>query len=415
MRWLLAPYVAEIQRGHGQSLWPVIGFGVSMIVDYGVIYYSFTLLAPRIAQDLSWSLSFTYSGLAAAFFCSGLAAPYAGKLLDRHGGRIVMSWGTLIAAAAMALLAAVEGPVSYVATVIAIEVAGTTVLYNAAFTTLTQIYGHGARRAITFTTLTAAFSSTLFWPLTSALLTHLDWRTVTLILAGLMILISLPIHLLLPRPRSDSRPVERGTSGGPHGVAPILLTDDRQRRRAFVLLSLSFSLSGFVIASLPLHLISVLTSLGFTGAVAVTLGSLIGPSQFLVRLIEMIVGQRLSAITVGLVAAALIPLGLLILMLGGTSLAAGVLFAVVYGMGQGLESIAKGIVPLALFGPTGYGTMLGRIAMAGLVVSAGAPWVFSLVRESHGPIAALALAAAAGLIATLAYLGIPKPSETPPP
>ncbi len=115
------------------------------------------------------------------------------------------------------------------------------------------------------------------------------------------------------------------------------------------------------------------------------LGSLIGPSQFLVRFLEMIAGQRLSAISVGLIAAGLLPLGLLILMLGGTSLAVGILFAVIYGMGQGLESIAKGIVPLALFGTSGYGAILGRIAMAGLVVSAGAAWIFSIVRESYGP------------------------------
>jgi hypothetical protein len=173
-------------------------------------------------------------------------------------------------------------------------------------------------------------------------------------------------------------------------------------------------MTGFVIASLPLHLIPVLTGLGFSGATAVLLGSLIGPSQFLIRFLEMIAGQRLSALTVGLVAAGLVPLGLLILMLGGTSVAAGVLFALVYGMGQGLESIAKGIVPLALFGTSGYGAVLGKLAMAGLVVSAGAPWLFSLVRESYGPMAALSLVTVAGAIAALAYLGVPRPKDPMP-
>ena len=413
MRAFLGQHIAAIRIGGGGNLWPVLGFGISMIVDYGALYYGFTLLVPRISGDLGWSLSFTFGGLSAAFFCAGLAAPLTGRLLDRHGGRVVMSWGTIGAAAALVLLASAQGRLSFLAAIILCEIAGTAVLYNAAFTTLTQIYGRGARRAITFTTLTAAFSSTIFWPLTSWLLSQYDWRTATLVLAGLLLTIALPIHLLLPAYRGTEDGIEGRPSADTAAVAaepPVL--EGSERRRAFMLVALSFSLTGFVIASLPLHLIPVLTSLGFSGAIAVMLGSLIGPSQFLIRFLEMIAGQRFSAIAVGLIAAGLIPIGLLILMLGGTSLAVGILFAVVYGMGQGLESIAKGIVPLALFGTSGYGAILGKIAMAGLFVSAGAPWIFSLVRESYGPMAALALVTVAGTIATFTYVGIPKPAET---
>jgi MFS family permease len=413
MRKVLEPYLASLRLDGERSLWPIAGLGISMIVDYGALYYAFTLLAPRISDDLDWSLSFTFGGLSAAFFCAGLTAPTTGRLLDRHGGRFVMSWGTVAAAAALSALALAHGPVSYFVTIILVEIAGTAVLYHAAFTTLTQIYGRGARRAITFTTLTAAFSSTLFWPLTSALLSHYDWRTVTLMLAGLLLSVSLPIHLLLPAHRPTADTLEGGRVGRPSAAEPPML-EGANRRRAFILVALSFSLTGFVIASLPLHLIPVLTSLGFSGAVAVMLGSLIGPSQFLVRFLEMMAGQRLSALSVGLIAAGLIPLGLSILMLGGSSLLVGILFAVVYGMGQGLESIAKGIVPLALFGTAGYGAILGKISRAGLVVSAGAPWIFSLVRERYGPIAVLALVVVVGVIATVAYLGIPKPAEARP-
>ncbi len=411
MKRLLSPHIASIRRDEAQSLWPVAGFGISMIVDYGALYYAFTLLAPHIGADLGWSLSFTFAGLSIAFFCAGLAAPYTGRLLDRHGGRLVMSWGTVAAAAALALLALAQGRLSFIAAIILCEVAGTAVLYNAAFTTLTQIYGHGARRAITFTTLVAAFSSTIFWPLVGLLLESYDWRTVTFVLAGLLLAISLPIHLMLPGPRAETRPIESPEAEAARAKSEPPMLEGAARRRAFILVSLSFSLTSFVIASLPLHLIPVLTSLGFSTAVAVMLGSLIGPSQFLVRFLEMVAGQRLSAISVGLIAAALIPLGLVILMLGGTSLVVGILFAVIYGMGQGLESIAKGIVPLALFGTSGYGAILGKIAMAGLVVSAGAAWIFSIVRESYGPMPALALVTVAGTIAAIAYLGIPKPPE----
>lgn len=412
MRRFLSPHIASIRSDNGKSLWPVAGFGISMIVNYGALYYAFTLLAPEISRDLGWDQSFIYAGLSASFFAAGLTAPFTGRWLDRFGGRIVMSWGTAVAALALALVAFAQGPWSFVATVVLAEVAATAALYNAAFATLTQLYGHGARRAITFTTLVAAFSSTIFWPLVSWLLTITDWRGTTLVLAGLMLAISLPIHLLLPAPRtSDER--ESRTTAHATDTQPTVL-EGPARRHAFFLLAFSFSMTGFVLSSMPLHMIPLLTSLGFTGAVAVSLGALVGPSQFLIRFLEMVAGQRFSAVAIGLIAAALVPLGLAILMFGGSSFAAGVLFAVVYGMGQGLESIAKGIVPLALFGTQSYGAILGKLARAGLFVSAGAPWILSLIRESYGAYAALGLSTVIGTLAALAYLGIPKPREVEP-
>jgi MFS family permease len=414
VKHLIAPHLAAARLADAPSLWPVLGFGVSMIVDYGALYYSFTLLAPRISEDRGWSLSFIFGSLSAAFFCAGVVAPTTGRLLDRFGGRIVMSWGTIAGASTLVAMAMANGRLSFSLALILAEIAGTALLYNAAFTTLTQIYGRGARRAITFTTLAAAFSSSIFWPLVSWLLTELDWRQVLLVLAGLLLAISLPIHLLLPADRRSEDSLQGGSAprAAAHPEPPVL--DGTARRRAFVLVALSFSMTGFVISALPLHLIPVLTSLGFTGTAAVLLASLIGPSQFLIRFLEMTAGQRLSALSVGLIAATLVPLGLLILIFGGASLGAGVLFALVYGMGQGLESIAKGIVPLALFGTSGYGAVLGKLAMAGLFVSAGAPWFFSLVRDSYGPMAALILIAVAGSVAAVAYLGIPRPATAQP-
>lgn len=412
MKPLLAPHLASVRGSGGRNLWPVVGFGISMIVDYGALYYAFTVLAPHIGADLGWASSFTYGAISIAFFAAGLIAPLTGRLLDKYGGRYVMSAGTAIAALALVALSMAQGRVSFVVSLIVAEIAGTAVLYNAAFTTLTQIYGRGARRAITFTTLVAAFSSTLIWPLTSALLNVTDWRGVVMFLALLLVTVSLPIHLLMPATGPREEELERQSNRHPTvetKEAPVLT--GAARRRAFRLLVVSFSMTSFVLASLPIHFIPLLTSLGYANATAVLLGTLIGPSQFLIRFLEMVAGQRLSAVAVGLIAAALVPAGLVVLMLGGSTLTAGILFAVVYGMGQGLESIAKGIVPLALFGTEGYGALLGKIAMGGLFVSSGAPWIFAVARETWGPTTGLILMTVAGTVAALAYLGIPRQTQ----
>lgn len=365
---------------HGLSL--IIALGITQVVGYGALYYAFAVLAPRMTESFGWAPEWTYGGFATGLLVGGGIAPITGRMIDRYGTRLVMTLGSVLAGLSLLLLAEARGPVSYFAGMIAVAAVSTMVFYEAAFAALTQARGAGARRAISQLTLIGGFSSTLFWPLTTALLAYLDWRGIYRAYGLLTLVLCVPLHLFLLPGR-----VKHATALPPAGAgaAPAATyLEGAERRRAFILLAFAFSLQGFVVSAMSVHLLTMLQGLGLSAAVAVTIGAMVGPSQVAGRLIEMLFGAELSPVTTAWLSALLMPLGFLLLMLGTTTATLAGLFAIAYGISMGLGSIVRGTVPLQLFGPAGYGAMLGKLAAPGLVIKAAAPLAFAMLIERAG-------------------------------
>lgn len=367
----------------GRGLLLIAALGVTQVAGYGGLYYAFAVLAPKMTESLGWAPEWTYGGFAVGLLVGGLVAPIAGRLIDHYGTRAMMSVGSILAGLSLLALAEARGPLSYVAAMIALEVVSTLVLYDAAFTALTQARGPGARRAISQLTLIGGFASTLFWPLTTALLNSFDWREIYRIYAVVQFALCVPLHLfLLPGPIHRARGPDPVADGAATPVAAYLEGD--ARRNAFALLALSFSLQGFVVSAMSVHMLTLLQGLGLSAAVAVVIGAMVGPSQVAGRLVEMLFGTSLDPVTTAWTSAALMPVGFVLLMFGGTTAALAGLFAVAYGISMGLSSIVRGTVPLKLFGPAGYGAMLGKLSAPGLVVKAAAPLLFAVLVERAG-------------------------------
>lgn len=366
---------------HGLSL--ILALGITQVVGYGTLYYAFAVLAPAMTASFGWAPEWTYGGFAAGLLVGGAVAPVTGRLIDRYGTRLVMTLGSGLAGLALLALAEARGPVSYFGAMIALEIVSTMVFYDAAFAALTQARGAGARRAISQLTLIGGFASTLFWPLTTALLAYLDWRGIYRAYALLQLVLCVPLHLfLLPgRVKRATTPPQPG-AGAAAPAATYL--EGEKRRRAFILLAFAFSLQGFVVSAMSVHLLTMLQGLGLSAAVAVTIGAMVGPSQVAGRLVEMLFGTNLSPVTTAWLSALLMPLGFLLLMLGSTTAVLAGLFAIAYGISMGLGSIVRGTVPLQLFGPAGYGAMLGKLSAPGLAVKAAAPLAFALLIERAG-------------------------------
>ena len=183
-------------RAPASAVWAL---GLTQIIGYGTLVYSFAILAPAMAAELALPESWVFGALSVALFLGSLLAPTAGRLADRHGAGRMMSWGSLVAALALTACALAPERYSFVAALIAMELASCFVLYAAAFVAIVQIGPVGAQRSITHLTLIAGFASTLFWPLTTALHAHFDWREVYLIFAATNLLLCLPIHAWLGR------------------------------------------------------------------------------------------------------------------------------------------------------------------------------------------------------------------------
>ncbi len=221
----------------------IIALGITQIIGYGTLYYSFSILAPDMSRDLGWSSEAVFGALSAALLIGGLMAPALGKWIDRFGAGRIMTAGSAIAAAALVACALAPGRISFVAALIGIEAASNLVQYGAAFALLVQIRPQAAQRSITYLTLIGGFASTIFWPITTMLHAEMSWQQVYLVFAGLNLIICLPIHAVLSRQMRRNR--ERSGKASPARRVEGALAASA-RRMGFVLMALSFSLQSLV-------------------------------------------------------------------------------------------------------------------------------------------------------------------------
>ena len=386
---------------------------ITQILDWAFLYYAFALWAPRIMQETGWSGSLVFGGYSLSLFVTGLASPFAGRLVDRHGGRLVMAAGTLVGALGLVVLALSQSEVLYFSAFSLIGLGMAGALYDPAFATLTQVSGPHARRAISTLTLAGGFASTLSWPLTLLLFGWFDWRMIALIYAGILVVLCTPLHFFgLPRgeQRHYQNPPSPSTPANAAAAAPLQETRAKGPEwQALGLFALVIMAHGFVTSAFSVHVIHVLDQWGLGEAVAVSAGALIGPAQVIARLIELLFGRQLPALTLGLGSVALLPIAFMILMFSPHGLASAALFALFYGASNGLLTIVRGLVPLALFGPEGYGRRLGLVSGPSLAVKAIAPMMIGAVLTGYSVgmvlwiasgCAALALVAMAALYAS---------------
>lgn len=387
--------LSTIRRGFSPA---AIGLGISMTVSYGTLFYSFAILAPAVMADFGWSRSFVFGAFSIALLASALFAPVSGRLLDRYGGRAVLSVGSVLASIALSLMILVETPIAFLAVLIAIEACATFVQYEAGFTAMTQIRKGEARAAISAITLIAGFSSTLFWPLCSYLLAHVSWQEVYLVLAAINLLVCLPIHLSLP---GHEKSLNRNAGEAIRLPDPL---EGRARRQALILLAISFSASGFVVAAVQSHLPRLLIETGYTAAAAAATGAMIGPLQVGARIIEILFGQTRHPMWTALAGNAALVIGVAFMFAFAFGAPAAILFAAFYGAGQGLAHIIRGAVPLHLFGPQGYGRLTGNLGFFRILVTASAPFAIALASDLAGNSVAITAILAVALLAFLPLL-----------
>jgi len=383
----------------------VLVLGVTQILAWGAIYYPPVLTVPRIAADRGWSMAFAMGGFSLALLTAGLASPRVGRLIDRYGGHRVMPVGSLIAAAGLALLCYAAHPAAYLAVWTLLGAATAASLYDPAFATLGRIFGAAARRPITALTLAGGFASTVSWPTTHVLLEAFDWRGTYLVYAALLAFIAAPLlAFALPRMRADSLPRPDEEVSPPETV---LLP----KGWPFALVAAAFAAYAFVPSGLSAHLLAVFGRAGIDAATVVAIGALFGPAQVAARIGELLFASRIHPLNVARFAVGLLLAGFALLALLGFSVAAAASFALMFGMANGLITIARGAVPLALFGAAGYGHLIGRIGGAFLLMQAIAPLALAFVAERAADSMVLAVVAVLALVSFLGFMAIRRPGS----
>jgi hypothetical protein len=401
----------------------VIALGTAQMLAWGSSFYLPAMLAAPMARELGLAVPTVFALFSMALIVSAAAGPPAGRLIDRHGGRPVLIAANGLFAAGLVLLGLAQGPWSLGAGWVLIGLAMGGGLYEGAFAALVRLYGAGARNAITGVTLFGGFASTAGWPLSALMEAHWGWRGACFGWAALHLLLGAPLNALLPRAPAAPAAVEASAPAAVEASAPAAVQASAPAaaqvaappppRHAAALLSLVFTLQWFVSTAMAAHLPTLVQALGGTLALAVAVGAMVGPAQVAGRLLEFTVLRRFSALQVARAALLTHPLGALLAGLAGAAAAAP--FVVLHGLGSGILTIAKGTLPLALFGPGGYGARQGWLMLPGRLLQGLAPWLFGLALAQWG---AGVLWLSGGLqvaaFAALMMLHLPRPASAPP-
>ena len=386
----------------------ILTLGLTQTIGYGTLYYSYGVLAPAISAEFNIGIDWFFGAFTVGLLLGGLVAPFVGKMLDRQGARPVLAAGSLCASAALIACSLSPNIWWFSCAVIFMEAAACLVLYEAAFAGLTQIYRSEARRAITLITLIAGFASTIFWPLTQTLLEGFGWRATFAMFAIAHVLACAPLHWFVLK---KARPVQKSTENKTETIEPLTLTG-HVRQRAIVFYTIAIVVSGLVYAAFPVHMLKIIENEGFSAQAAALIAMFMGPAQVLSRLIEVMGGHRFDPLMTGKVALGALVASIAILLATPGSLVTAVLFATTYGVAQGLITIARGTVPLQLFGVHGYASLVGKITGMRLLANASSPFLFALAMTHLSVDLALLVSAFAAIAAFAAFAFLRAPATT---
>lgn len=388
---------------HTDQIGVVLGLGTTQTLAWASSYYLPALLAGPLAAELGMAVTRLFAAFTLALVVSALVGPAAGRAIDRHGGRTVLLVTNGLFAAGLAALGLAQAEWQVWAAWCVIGLAMGSGLYDAAFATLVRLYPVSARNAITGITLIAGFASTVGWPLTQWGIDAIGWRGTCLGWAALHLVLGLPLHSRLPRGRvEDAPPVQPLPPPGAASTAPAVAPRAAGNGVAMVLAAV-FAIAWFTSTAMAAHLPLLLQAQGLSASTALAVAMLVGPAQVAGRLLEFGFLRRAHPLLSSRFATAGHPLGVLLLALGGPM--GGWLFAVMHGMGNGILTIAKGTLPLVVFGAAGYGERQGWLMAPARVAQAFAPLLFGLAMAHWGG-HALWLTAGLGLLALALLQGL---------
>lgn len=391
----------------------VVGaLGTAQTLAWASSYYLPAMLAAPMAADLGVATPTVFAAFSGAMVVSALVGPWAGLAIDRHGGRVVLAGTNLVFALGLGMLGFAQGLWTMVIAWLVIGAAMGAGLYEAAFSSLVRLYGQHARGAITGITLLAGFASTVGWPLSAWMEARFGWRNACLGWAGIHLLIGLPLNAWLPTLPSPTQ-AERTAAADPAqaiaSASPSPVAAAGGAGYATALLAFVFAATWFISTAMATHLPRMLEAAGATLAAAVAVGALVGPAQVAGRVLEFGFLRRVHPLLSARLAALAHPAGVTVLLMAGP--VAAPLFAILHGAGNGILTIAKGTLPLALFGAQGYGARQGWLMLPARIAQALAPLLFGLALDAWGA-NALWLSGAIGLAACGALMLLRGPTHT---
>ena len=335
---------------------------------WAVTYYVPAVTTAAVVATLGVSTTAVLGGFSLALLLSGICAPWMGRQIDRRGGRPVLLAGAALQAAGLLVLATSRGLPQWYGGWAVLGLGMSAGLYDAAFATAGRALGVAARPAITGITLLGGFAATLGWPMGTAMVASLGWQLTLAAYAGIVLCVNLPLYVFLVPATQPAAPAIEATAHS----APV------RGQVVFVSMAAFFTVRAAIATVISVSAPALLVGLGLGVVEAVAIAALIGPAQVGSRVIQATLGRGLNPLATTWIAALLLPVAavalVLVVLLPGANLYAGTLvFVLGWGVSNGILTVSRGTLPLYLFGPEGYATRIGRIALPVLLAQAAAP------------------------------------------
>ncbi|WP_454244245.1 MFS transporter [Pseudomonas sp. Y3 TE3536] len=344
------------------------------ILVWGGSFFLLAVMGEPITRETGWGSQWVYGALSLSLMVSALLAPLSSHLVARYGGRTQLASSGVIVALGLLMIAASQTLPTFLLAWVIIGVGMAAGLYEALFATLGALYAERAGKAITGITLITGFATTLCWPLVAFAIEHVGWRYACFGYAAVL-LVTTPFYLKVLPSAVRSAPRERLIEQRSEGV----------NRRVYRQLTWIFALGAVIMTAISVQLVAVLQGLGYSLAAAIALSALLGPSQVASRVLQMLAGKR-HPIWTALVSVVLVALGVLLVAFAPGATAVGLLL---YGLGNGLRAIVRGLLPLALMPPSQYVVLMGKMSRPSLIGQALTPLVGGYLLQHFGAMGVL--------------------------
>ncbi|MEV0664713.1 MFS transporter [Actinomadura luteofluorescens] len=370
--------------GTGVSRVPLLALCVTEITSWGVLYYAFPVLSQAVTRDTGWSTAAITAAFSASLITAAMGGIPVGRALDRHGPRVLMTGGSVLAVLAVLAVAAAPNLWTFTAAWLLAGVAMSAVLYQPAFAALTRYYAPHHLGALTTLTLVAGLASTVFAPLTDALSSHLSWRGVYLVLAAVLAVVTVPLHLLaLRRPWPPPPETAPDKPHRPHG-RPRTSVSATVRSRPFLLLATALTLSALAMYAVVINLIPLLTSRGATSATAAWALGLGGIGQVTGRLGYRVLVRRTSvrARTVLILALSAATTAALAAIPGPVALLIAIAFLA--GTTRGIATLLQATAVSDRWGTASYGALSGILSAPVTTATAVSPFAGAALAAGLG-------------------------------
>lgn len=354
---------------------------IGQIVAWGTLYYGFSVMVNPIENDTGWSRQFINSGLSVGLLVWGILAVPVGIWIQRNGGRGLMTWGSLAGGIALILMGSFVHPSIYMVSWIAIGASMATLLYEPAFSVITNAFRSDYRQGITLITLVAGLASTIFIPLANFMVENMGWDRAIAALGMVQIGVGVPLHYFgLPRLFNKVSNTSSIPPAWPESIRRWFagLAEEIQSAK-FVGLAIWFSAHAAAFSGLTFMLMPLHQSMQANMTTVIFAISLIGPMQVIGRLFHAKFGAQVPALLIGTWAMICIFIAVILLMMLPSTRIGLVMFALLYGSGNGVMTIVKGTIVAELFGIERYAEFNGLLAAPVVIAKAGSPLVLAIL------------------------------------